>query len=245
MQKFKTLFAFLLLGIVLVGLVWFQRAPDSISIRVHASTLGSVGSLEINGERFAWEDHQLKRVWSRLEATASTMPPGSLTIRVQADEQIHWRGMRRVLQSVVLMRPDIELTVTESLEPGLAENLGVRLTTDSEPRVEPDDITLPDLVIDLLRDESSGTTAVLLGGRNLGTGVSGRDALAGQLDTLKGADTELIGQVVVTVQPEPGVPWGEVLKTLRTVQGEPGTDGQPNSRLQLIGLRGIYYEDAP
>ena len=242
MQKFKTLFAFLLLGIVLVGLVWSQRAPDSISIRVHASSRGSVGWLEVNGERFAWEDHQLKRVWSRLEATASTMPPGPLTIRVQADEQIHWRGLRRVLQSVVLMRPDIELTVTESLKSGLAENLGVRLTTNPD---EPPGILFADLEIELKREDAGGTTAIFLGNRNLGTGVSGRDALAGQLDTLKGADTEFSGEVVVTVQPEPGVPWGEVFKTLDTVQGEPGTDGQPNSRFQLISLSGIYFDEPP
>lgn len=242
MQKFKTLFAFLLLGAVLAGLVWSQRAPDSISIRVHASKGGSVGWLEINGERFAWEDHQLKRVWSRLEATASTMPPGPLTVRVHADEQIHWHGLRRVLQSVVLMRPDIELTVTESLEKDLVQKLGVRLTTNSE--LSPG-ILLPDLVIELKREDSSGTTAIHLGNRNLGTAGSGRNALAALLDALNGDSADLAAKLEVTVQPEPGVPWGEVLKTLHTVQGEPGSDGQPNSRLQLIGLDGIYFEEAP
>ena len=242
MQKFKTLFAFLLLGALLVGLVWSQRAPDSISIRVHASKDGSVGWLEINGERFSWQDHQLKRVWSRLEATASTMPPGPLTVRVHADDQIHWQGMRRVLQSVVLMRPDIELTVTESLEKDLAEKLGIGLTTNSE--LSPGTL-LPDLVIELKREDSGGTTGIFLGNRDLGTGVSGRKALAGLLDTLKGDSVDLAADIEVTVQPEPGVPWGEVLKTLHTVQGEPGFEGQPNSRLQLIGLSGIFYEEPP
>jgi len=239
MQKFKTLFAFLLL---VTALVWSQRAPDSISIQVLSSENGTVSRIEINGEPFAWEDPHLERVWTRLRVTASTMPPGPLTVRVHADEQIHWQGMRRVLQSVVLMRPDIELTVTESLEKDLAEKLGVRLTTNSDI---PPGLLLPDLEIDLKRQDSGGTTAIYLGNRNLGTRKSGRDALAAQLDKVKADSPGIDATLDVTVQPEPGVPWGQILKTLHTVQGEPGADGQPNSRFQLIGLSGIYYEEPP
>ena len=100
-------------------------------------------------------------------------------------------------------------------------------------------------MIELKREDSGGTTGIFLGNRDLGTGVSGRKALAGLLDTLKGDSVDLAADIEVTVQPEPGVPWGEVLKTLHTVQGEPGFEGQPNSRLQLIGLSGIFYEEPP
>ncbi|MBC8289546.1 MAG: hypothetical protein H8E37_04430 [Planctomycetes bacterium] len=108
------------------------------------------------------------------------------------------------------------------------------------------------LKIFLRREASGGTTAIFLTEifmveDYLGTGEHARNVLTRNLDELRSHPrvAPVIDEVYVEVRPEPGVSWGEILKTLHIAQGVPGSDGQPNSRFQLIGLEGIHYEEAP